>query len=147
VQKYERFEPRSCFACTDRTDVRFAFNVAVCLNMELFVKRLQKLTGRDLFDRCLLAGRIDLVSYAAIGGAERSTASNVHQLGTFVNGRQTAPVNSNYSGALIKLYVQRQILLCRFDAKINGGRMCSVPGVLIARVLRQCSYVAHVIGL
>jgi hypothetical protein len=82
--------------------------------MELFVKRLQKLTGRDLFDRCLLAGRIDLVSHAAIGGAERSTASNVHRLGTFVNGRQTAPVNKNYSGALIKLYVQRQILLCKF---------------------------------
>jgi hypothetical protein len=78
--------------------------------MELFVKRLQKLTVRDLFDRCLLAGRIDLVSYAAIGGAERSTASNVHRLGTFVNGRRTAAVN----GALIKLYVQRPILLCKF---------------------------------
>jgi hypothetical protein len=29
----------------------------------------------------------------------------------------------------------------------NGGRICSLPGVLIARVLRQCSYVAHLIGL
>jgi hypothetical protein len=114
VQKDARFEPRSCFACTDRTDVRFAFNVAVCLNMELFVKRLQKLTVRDLFDRCLLAGRIDLVSHAAIGGAKRSTASNVHRLDTFVNGRRTAPMNKNYSGALIKLHVQRQILLCKF---------------------------------
>jgi hypothetical protein len=30
---------------------------------------------------------------------------------------------------------------------INGGYICSLPGVLIARVLRQYSYVAHLIGL
>jgi hypothetical protein len=88
VQKYERSEPWPYFACTDRTDVQFSFNFAVCLNMELFVKRLQKLTVRGLFDRRLLAERIDVASHAGIGGAERSAASNVHRLCTFVNGRR-----------------------------------------------------------
>jgi hypothetical protein len=31
--------------------------------------------------------------------------------------------------------------------EINEGYICSLPGVLIARVFRQHSYVAHVIGL
>jgi hypothetical protein len=84
--------------------------------MEIFVKRLQKLTVSSLFDRCLLAERIDLASHAAVGGAERSAANNVHRLCTFVNGRRTAPMNSNYSGALIKLNVQRQILLRKFES-------------------------------
>jgi hypothetical protein len=83
--------------------------------MELFVKRLQKLTVRGLFDRRLLAERIDVASHAGIGGAERSAASNVHRLCTFVNGRRR-PMNGNYSGALIKLHVQRQILLCKFES-------------------------------